>query len=228
MDVHTAISENLETARIVARALPGPTVVPEGQERRFLETLPVGMLSPSQQLAAIFERWGVTTCKSLASLPVLSLSECVGQEGVCLYALASGKGSRPLLVTEAVHCFEEWFELQEAVDNLEPLSFLLGRVLQQLCVGVSARALSIGVIHVNFMLQPAFYGTSLGKFSRQNHLRSTLSCSLQLPLPSLDSKLLLKLLRLRLQSKPPGAPVQQIHMIAEPARARAAHNLRVV
>jgi len=221
IDVHTAISENLETARIVARALPGPTVVPAGQERRFLETLPVGMLSPSQQLAEMFERWGVTTCKSLASLPVLSLSECVGQEGVHLHALASGKGSRPLLVTEAVHCFEEWFELDDAVDNLEPLSFLLGRLLQQLCVRVSARALAIGVIHVNFELQPAFEGTSLGQFSCQKQLRNTLSCSLKLPLPSLDSKLLLKLLRLRLQSKPPSAPVQKIHMIAEPARARA-------
>ena len=67
MHVHVAVSANVETARIVARALPGPTIVPEGEERRFLETLPVSMLSPSFELSDIFDRWGVTTCKR--SLP---------------------------------------------------------------------------------------------------------------------------------------------------------------
>src|SRR4029077_17400983 len=100
LNVHVAVSANLETARIVARALPGPTIVPEGQERRFLETLPVNMLSPSQELSEVFELWGVTTCKTLASLPVLSLSECAGQEGVRLHAIASGKGMRQLLLAE--------------------------------------------------------------------------------------------------------------------------------
>ncbi len=96
MHVHVAVSANVETARIVARTLPGPTIVPAGEERRFLETLPVSMLSPSFELSDIFDRWGVTTCKALASLPVLSLSECVGQEGVRLQAVASGKGMRQL------------------------------------------------------------------------------------------------------------------------------------
>src|SRR5260370_13612739 len=45
LDVHVAISANVETARIVARALPGPTIVPQGEERHFLQTLPVSMLS---------------------------------------------------------------------------------------------------------------------------------------------------------------------------------------
>src|ERR1043166_660357 len=88
MNVHVAVSANVETARIVARALPGPTIVPEGEERHFLETLPVSMLSPSPELADIFDRWGIATCKALVSLPVLSLSECVGQEGVRLHAIA--------------------------------------------------------------------------------------------------------------------------------------------
>jgi protein ImuB len=223
MDAHVAVSANVETARIVARALSGVTVVPDGQEARFLETLPVGMLSPSPQLAEIFERWGVTTCTSLASLPVLSLSERVGQEGVHLRTLASGKGNRPLLLAPSSDCFEEWFELDEAVDNLEPLSFLLGRLLQQLCVRISARALAIAAIHVTFELQTSFESTVLSAPETLNRkpLMRTFSCTLNLPVPSQDSTALLKLLRLRLQAKPPGAPVQKIHMLAEPGRSRA-------
>src|SRR5207342_2899166 len=108
------------------------------------------------ELAEIFDRWGVATCKALASLPVLSLSECVGQEGVRLHAIASGKGMRPLLLAEPVQHFEEWLELDDAVDDLESLSFLLGRLLDQLSARLSARAVSIAAIHVHFELQPAF------------------------------------------------------------------------
>jgi protein ImuB len=222
MNVQAAVSANVETARIVARALPGPTIVPEGQERRFLETLPVSMLSPRQELSDIFERWGVTTCKALASLPVLALSECVGQEGVRLQAIASGKGVRPLLLAEPAQHFEEWFELDEAVDDLEALSFLLGRLLDQLSVRLSARALSIAAVRVNFELQPAFdhaFDTSC-ELLRVKPSARTFSCNLELPVPTRDSKLLLKLLRLRLQSRPPDAPIQKIRMAAQSSLAR--------
>jgi protein ImuB len=222
MNVHVAVSANVETARIVARALPGPTIVPEGQERRFLETLPVSMLSPRQELSDVFERWGVTTCKALASLPVLALSECVGQEGVRLQAIASGKGIRPLLLAEPAQHFEEWFELDEAVDDLEALSFLLGRLLDQLSVRLSARALSIAAVQVNFELQPAFdhaFDTS-SELLRVKPSARTFSCNLQLPVPTRDSKLLLKLLRLRLQSRPPDAPIQTIRIAAQSSPAR--------
>ena len=222
MNVHVAVSANVETARIVARALPGPTIVPEGEERHFLETLPVSMLSPSPELADIFDRWGIATCKALVSLPVLSLSECVGQEGVRLHAIASGKGIRPLLLVEPAQHFEEWLELDETVEDLESLSFLLGRLLDQLSARLSARALSIAGVQVDFQLQPSFdnaFDTSREllrvKPSPQNY-----SCRLELPVPTRDAKLLLKLLRLRLQSRPPGAPIQTIHMAAQSSLAR--------
>jgi protein ImuB len=222
LDVHVAVSANVETARIVARALRGPTIVPEGEECRFLETLPVRMLSPSEELSGIFERWGVTTCKSLVSLPLLSLSECVGQEGVRLHAIASGKGMRSLLFAKPAQEFEEWFELDEAVDNLESLSFLLGRLLDQLSARLSARALSIAAIRVNFELQPAFDDAFDTKrdLLRIKPAPTTFSASLELPVPTRDTKLLLKLLRLRLQSNSPGAPIQKIHMSAQSSHAR--------
>jgi len=222
MNVHVAISANVETARIMARALLGPTIVPEGEERRYLETLPVGMLSPSAELADIFGRWGVATCKALASLPVLALSECVGQEGVRLHAIASGKGMRPLLLAEPAQDFAECLELDEAVDDLESLSFLLGRLLDQLSARLSARALSIAAVRVIFELQPAFdnaFDTSRDMLRVKPAPRNFL-CTLEMPVPTRDAKLLLKLLRLRLQAHPPGAPIQKIQMTAQSSLAR--------
>ncbi len=220
LTAQVAISENLETAGVVARALPGATVIPEGQESRFLETLPVHMLSLSQELSEVFERWGVKTCKALSSLPVISLSECVGQEGVRLHAIASGKGLRSLVIAEPAHCFEEFFELEDAFEDLEPLSFLLGRLLDQLCARLAARSLSVRAIHLHLALQPSFESALESSREARKKQPSDYVCALELPVPCRDAKLLLKLVRLRLQSTPPRAPVQKIHMLAEPSFPR--------
>lgn len=220
LDVHVAISANVETARVVARALPGPTIVPDGQEATFLKKLPVALLSPSEELAEVFRQWGVTNCGSLATLPVLSLSECVGQEGVRLHALAGGNGARSLVIAEPTHLFEESLELDDAVEELEPLSFLLGRLLDQLCLRLSARALAVRAIQLQLELEPHFENAfdSSREFLRTRQLPETFTCSLALPRPLQDAKLLLKLLRLRLQANPPKAPIQQLRMRAEPDR----------
>ena len=42
--------------------------------------------------------------------------------------------------------FEEEMELDETVEELEPLSFLLGRLLDQFCERLEARALAVQTI----------------------------------------------------------------------------------
>lgn len=227
--VQLAVSENIETARIVAcarRRLTGSaetTVVPRGQEAGFLQPLPVNLLAPSDELAEVLHHWGISTCGELAALPLLSLSECVGQEGVRLHAIASGKGNRSLVLTQPSHFFEEFLELDDAVEELEPLSFLLGRLLDQLCARVSARAQAIRTVRLRCELEPAFEEAfdATRETVRRKQPAGKFNCSLSLPRPTQDAKLLLKLLRLRLQGKPPNAPVQKLWMSAEPDRPLA-------
>jgi len=223
LHVHAAVSENVETARILACARPGPTIVPAGQEEQFLKPLPVELLAPSKELAEVLHHWGIANCGALAELPVLSLSECVGQEGVRLHAIANGKGNRALILAEPKHIFEETLEIDDAVEELEPLSFLLGRLLDQLCARVSARALAVRAIRLQCELQPAFEEAfdASREMLRIKQLPGIFHSSLVLPRPTQDAKLLLKLLRLRLQDKPPHAPVQKLLMRAEPDRPLA-------
>jgi protein ImuB len=223
LDVHVAISENVYTARVLARAHPGPTIVPPGQEAAFLAKLSVNLLNPSDDVAEVFRQWGVATCGALAALPVLSLSECVGQEGVRLHAIAGGKGNRSLAIVEPANCFEESLELDDAVEELEPLSFLLGRLLDHLCSRLSARALAVRAIHLQLELEPHFENAfdASRELQRKRQLPEKFHCSLALPRPVRDAKHLLKLLRLRLQSNPPKAPIQKLRMRAEPDRPKA-------
>ena len=220
---NVAIASNAETARIAARGFSGVTVIPAGQESQRLGPLPVGVLAPSAEMAETLGRWGIHTSAALAALPVLDLSERLGQEGVRLHALARGAGARSLVVAEPGHSFEETMELDEAVEELDPLSFVLGRLLDQLCARLAARSLAVAALRVRFELEPSCensFDIRREMFRRKNS-PGLYEREIALPLPVRDAKMLLKLLRLRLQANPPGAPVRKIALAAQPARLRA-------
>jgi nucleotidyltransferase/DNA polymerase involved in DNA repair len=154
--VHVAVSTNLEVALHAARGFAGITVIPEGEEARYLSGLPAQTLAPSAEALETLERWGIRTCAALGALPVLELSERLGQEGVRLQELARGAHTRALVLAEPVEILEEEMELDDAVEDLEPLAFVLGRLLDQVCARLAARALSAAAIRVRFDLGDAF------------------------------------------------------------------------
>jgi protein ImuB len=221
-----AVAANIEVAIHAARGFPGITIIPAGEERRRLGALPVGILTTEIETLEILERWGVETLQALAALPVLQLSERLGQEGVRLNELARGVRQRSLVLAQASSHFEEEMELDDAVEELEPLSFLLGRLLDQLCARLEARALAVRAVRIRFELQPSFekdfqtLQENVRKKPRVQHYEKVLT----LPVAMRNSKTLLKLLRLQLQGDPPAAPIQKIYMTADAAAPRVAQN----
>ncbi len=217
-----AISSNLETTIHAARGFAGVTLIPAGEEAKSLSGLPVGVLSPAAETLETLDSWGVRTCGALAALPVLDLSERLGQEGVRLHEFARGASSRAMVLAEPDVHFEEEMELEDAVPELEPLSFLLGRLLDQLCVRLAARALAASTIRVRFELEPVSENNvrSLNDSVPRKAALPTYEKILTLPVPSRNSKMLLKLLRLRLQGEPPQTAVLKIFMAADPAKPR--------
>ncbi len=220
---NVAVASNIETALLAARGFTGITVIPLGKESQYLSRLPVSVLPLSEETAETLNRWGVHTCGAFAELPVLQISERLGQEGVRLHALARGAESRSLIVAAQESLFEEEMELDDPIEELDPLSFLLGRLLDQLCARLAARSLAAASIRVRFELQPAFENAlDLRKeLALQKRLPALYEARIELPIPMRDSKMLLKLLRLRLQSNSPAAPIQKIALVAESARPRA-------
>jgi len=216
-----ATAANVDTAWIAARGFHGITVIPAGQEAKMLGRLPVSALSLPPEISETLHRWGIHTCAALAALPMQELSERLGQEGIRLHTLARGARSRSMAIAEAENTFEEEMELDDGVEDLEPLSFLLGRLLDQLSARLRARSLAAASIRVRFELEATFEGGPIAAMGQKNP-RGTYQRDLQLPVPASDSKMLLKLLRLRLQGDTPGAPIVGIVIAAEAARPRAA------
>jgi len=222
LSARIAVAENIEVAILASRGMPGITLIPPGEEANRLRALPVHTLLPTPEILETLTRWGVETCGRLAALPVIQLSERLGQDGVRLHTLARGALVRSLVLAKPSDHFQEEMKLDDSVEELESLSFILGRLLDQLCERLAARSLSARSIRMEFELERSFEkGLQLSAHADQHKLLPRkFEKILALPVPMRDSKLLLKLVRLRLQSDPPPAAVIKIMICAEADRVR--------
>jgi len=208
LQARVAIASNLDAAIHAARGFTGVSVIPHGDEAKYLGSLPLALLDPAPELLETLERWGIRRFRDLAVLPELGLAERLGPEGLRLHQLARGAGDRPLVpVEEPIH-FAEQAELEFPVDLLEPLLFVLASLLNGLCARLASRGLAANELRLRLRLENG------GEHAR----------TLRFPVPMLDTKAFLKLLHLDLSSHPPQAPVLRVWLEAEPAEPRAAQN----
>src|SRR5581483_767798 len=228
IEANVAVAANPETAALAARGFAGVTLISPGQEAEQLGSLPVETLfngSPDDNLQfETLERWGIRNLRALAALPQIALSERMGQAGVRLQKLASGTLSRTLVPVETPLVFEEAIELEYPIVLLEPLAFVLSRMLEQVCARLGTRSLSTQELTLRLHLATEWHNDENADVpSFRSHTPSTtFERTLRLPVPLLDAKIFLKLLQLDLKANPPGAPILKIHLSALPVRPRAA------
>ncbi|MGD0213491.1 MAG: DNA polymerase Y family protein [Terriglobales bacterium] len=230
LEANLALAANPDAALLAARGFSGVTLIPEGREAERLGGLPVDVLlecfssdaEEATRWAETLDRWGIRKVRALAALPEVPLSERLGQSGIRLQKLARGAASRNLCVLEPLLIFAESVELEYPIVLLEPLAFLLNRMLEQICSRLRACALAVQELHLDLELAgtPSNGSTSFAE-TPTRILTRKFTRTLRLPMPMLDAKVFLKLLQLDLQAHPPGAPIVKIHLSADPARPRA-------
>ncbi len=235
---HVAIASNPDTAVIAARGFPGITLISAGKEAEYLGRLSVEVLfathggcvyenaSEVSHVLETLDRWGIRYLRALAALPEVALSERLGQRGLHLQRLARGTTVRTLAPADPPLEFEEAIELESPLVLLEPLAFLLGRLLEQLCTRLNARAYATQELRLKLRLD---------SHCRDEETESSLDAAdhgaevifertLRFPVPLLDPKVFLKLIQLDLNAHPPGAPILAIHLRAQPVRPRASQS----
>ena len=110
-------------------------------------------------------------------------------------------------------------ELDEPVDLLEPLAFVLNRLLEQLMARLLERALATD--HARVSLELEIHYDRQVKADDLQELRSPMhERTLKLPAPMQDTKILLKLLQLDLEANPPRGPVKRVTVEVFAARLR--------
>ncbi len=251
LEANLALAVNPGAAMHAARGFSGITVIPVGEEAQRLGVLPLQVLldaleaSPSkfdvpppererqklqEQMRDTLERWGIRDFRSFALLPEQALASRLGEGGIRLQRLARGEELRTLALCEPTSHFEEAMELESSVETLEPLSFVLNRLLEQLCARLEARALAVQELHLRLQLErrvadeEATTVEELTGHSANSHNVGLpfYARTLQLPVPMRDTKVFLKLLQLELAACPPGAPVSKVWIMAKPAPPRPA------
>jgi protein ImuB len=220
LHANVAIAGTLDAALLAAHGFSEVTVLLEGKESEILGGLPVEVLFADEresldreEILETFRRWGIRKFRDLAALPEIALSERLGQRGLELQRKASGRSNRTLVPCHPPLIFEEKIELEFPLVLLEPLAFLLGQMLDQLCMRLQSRSLAVQEIHLEMSLEN-------GKQNSDN----TFQRVIHLPVPLLDSKTFVKLLQLDLKAHYPGAPVTKVHLRIEPAKPRPGQN----
>jgi protein ImuB len=202
--VNVAVASNPDAAVHAARGFAGITLIPPGEEGRVLGPLPISLLGGPPELEETLALWGIRSFRDLAALPEAGLSERLGAEGVRLQKLARGAGDRPLVPRIPATGFEASLELEHPVAQLEPLRFLLARLLNEILAKLQSGGLAADELRLRLKLQ-----------DQSEHARA-----LRLPFPMLHNKTFLKLLELDLESHPPRAPVTAITLGAAAAVPR--------
>ena len=150
------------------------------------------------------QRWGLTTLGELAVLPAGALSARLGQAGLALQCMARGADANPLVPDPDVRRFLERIELEWPIDGLEPLAFVLARLLEPLSSALERADRGAAAIHLDLRL-----------VDRTRHTRV-----LQLPAAMRDAKVLRTLLVLDLESHPPPAAIDIVAIEVDPAPGR--------
>jgi protein ImuB len=203
IQANVAVASNPDAAIAAARGLSGITVLSHGNQADRLADLPLTVLPVEPEVLETLERWGVRSFGAFAKLPTVEVSERLGQYGIQLHKLARGVGTRPLVPYRAALQFIETIELEHEIDSLEPLTFVLTRLVEQLCSRLRTRNLATHEVHL-----------TLNECVRV----------LQLPLPIRNSKLLTKLLVLDLEAHPPATAVTVVTVETVPAKPRVVQN----
>jgi protein ImuB len=215
---NVAIASNPDTAHYAARGFKGITIIGHGDEAQSLSKLPVEVLGVEPEVLDVLHAWGIRDFKSLAALPSIELTERLGQYGLHLQRLAKGGVMRELVPAALPPSFQESTELEEPIELLEPLAFVLNGLLEQLMERLVERSLATDHIEIEMTLE----------IHSDRDVNAPVCCStlstyqrtVKLPVPSQDGKVLLKLAQLDLSAHPPHAPVKKIKIQAIPARIR--------
>jgi protein ImuB len=219
---HVAVAGTRMAALVLAIARPGLTVIAPGEEAEALAPIPIGILEKvNAQVSSLnaessalsvetsaavsaFKRWGLKTLGELAALPSADLVSRMGRPALAWQAIARGEDIRPLVPMLDAERFESSLDLEWPIADLEPLSFVLTRLLEPLSTRLERRDRGVAVLHVLLRLVT----------------HEICARRLELPSPMRDVRTLRTLALLDLESHPPAAAIDRVTIVIDPTPGR--------
>jgi protein ImuB len=202
-----AVASSRSIAHIAARKLArsgDARVLPPGSESDFLAPLPLDLLDPDDALAERLTHFGLCTVGDLLALPQRALGTRLGPEVLELIARARGEECELPLPAPAPRALTEAIDLDFPCDRLEPLCFVLQGLLSRLLARLEARHLACDELTLDLALEGG------GNDVRRVGVAA----------PTLDLRVLVRLLRQALEARPPDTGVEGASLATEGSAVR--------
>jgi hypothetical protein len=183
-------------------ARPGvPILVPPGGETTFLAPHPSGLLTQDPDVRARLTRFGLRRIGAVAELDRTALVARFGEEGARIHARAHGLELEPFRPRRTPERLRLALPIEPAVEDLEPLRFVLHRLAAALTGQLVTRGLaaSRARLHLDLDLAFARAGTP-----------AELDVEQRFPEPTADAEAIERLLFARLERTPPPAAVARL------------------
>ena len=155
------------------------------------------------KILKILHKWGIHTLGEFARLDKEKLSTRLGPEAVQLWERARGRSMRLLRLVPAPESFAESFEFEHEVETIEPLLFILRRLLEQLSVRLQGAYL----VAWELTLQ-------IGFTNKQFYERC-----FKIPQPTHQVELLFRMLHAHLENFQSEHPLVAVSLQVQPTRA---------
>jgi protein ImuB len=160
-------------------------------------------LARLRQIIAILHKWGIHTLGDLGKLDGEELAARLGPEARELWQRATGKSARVLNLARPRESLGESFEFEHEIETVEPLLFILRRLLQQL----SVRLQGIYLVAKELTL-------TLGFANKEEYQRC-----FKIPQPTHEVELLFRMLHTHLEAFQSDQPIVAVGLLVLPARA---------
>jgi protein ImuB len=193
-----------------------PIVVPTGEDAAFLADRPSGLLTTDPDVRARLTRFGLRRIGAVAELPRSALIARFGDEGAWLHARARGEETDPFRARKATERLGLALPIEPPVEELEPLRFVLHRLVAALTGQLAARGLAADRAILTLELDLAFApaGTS-----------PRIEVEQRFPEPTADPEAVERLLFARLEREPPPAAVGRLDLELRGTTAAAGQQL---
>lgn len=168
----------------------------------FLAPLPLATAEPPPELASILDQWGLRTIGDLTALPRDDIIRRFGAAGLALWQRATGGTTRPLHPVSLPQTFSAALEFENAIESLEPLMFILRRLLDRLALELTATHYVAAAIDLALTLE-----------DETRHARS-----FRLPEPTADVELLFRAVHTHLESLQTAAAITGLKLDLTPTR----------
>ena len=182
-----------------SREMTPTRILSPQDELAFLCPLPIDLLDPDDRTAQALTRFGIHCIRDLLRLSPRDLAARLGPGLLSLIARARGEEDEAPLTRPRITSLEEAIDLEVAIESLEPLSFVFRGLISRLVERLTLR--SLGCVELRLSLQ-------LENGARESRRIGVAS-------PCRDERVLLRLLRLAVESKPPTAAIDRVTLVCD-------------